>query len=269
MRYLAEGNYSEAIIAFTAAIEIDPKQALAYEKLAKAYIAIGDMDSARVILEGGIQACNETDSLHRLLAEFSDATSAEEESSYFAENVISPSELTIGGMPFWNLTVADIASVYPNGEYLDLPADDNREIEYDAYTIGESGRRYHCFFANVGKQGEPTLGRFLVQYHGFLNEQENAALGYETEVRGIRCGQTISDTLEKIGLQQSTIEEIKLSNYGNYLLNVYRDSFEERNESSNGHKRVEIAFFEQDKSVWLTLQFVNGILESIGFLLNG
>ena len=30
VRYLSEGNYEEAIIAFTAAIEIDPKQASAY-----------------------------------------------------------------------------------------------------------------------------------------------------------------------------------------------------------------------------------------------
>lgn len=30
LRYLSEGNYEEAIIAFTVAIEIDPRQALAY-----------------------------------------------------------------------------------------------------------------------------------------------------------------------------------------------------------------------------------------------
>lgn len=39
VRYLSEGNYEEAIIAFTAAIEIDPKQALAYVGRGDAYIA--------------------------------------------------------------------------------------------------------------------------------------------------------------------------------------------------------------------------------------
>lgn len=39
IRYLSEGNYEEAIIAFTAAIEIDPKQALAYVGRGDAYIA--------------------------------------------------------------------------------------------------------------------------------------------------------------------------------------------------------------------------------------
>lgn len=37
MRYLAEGNYSEAIVAFTLAIEIDPKQAPAYVGRGDAY----------------------------------------------------------------------------------------------------------------------------------------------------------------------------------------------------------------------------------------
>lgn len=38
VRYLSEGNYEEAIIAFTAAIEIDPKQADAYIGRGDAYV---------------------------------------------------------------------------------------------------------------------------------------------------------------------------------------------------------------------------------------
>lgn len=40
VRYLEEGNYEEAIIAFTAAIEIDPKQAPAYAGRGDAYMSI-------------------------------------------------------------------------------------------------------------------------------------------------------------------------------------------------------------------------------------
>ena len=46
VRYLSEGNYEEAIIAFTAAIEIDPKRVEAYSGLSDAYLAIGDYESA-------------------------------------------------------------------------------------------------------------------------------------------------------------------------------------------------------------------------------
>ena len=44
VRYLSEGNYEEAIIAFTAAIEIDPKQADAYIGRGDAYIGSGETE---------------------------------------------------------------------------------------------------------------------------------------------------------------------------------------------------------------------------------
>lgn len=42
VRYLSEGNYEEAIIAFTAVIEIDPKQVPAYVGRGDAYIGSGE-----------------------------------------------------------------------------------------------------------------------------------------------------------------------------------------------------------------------------------
>ena len=96
-RYLSEGNYQEAILAFTAAIEIDPAQPLAYigradaycmapdanypqaeedyrtaisldpsipeiyEKLAELYNKLGDPDAAREILEEGFRQTGDPD----------------------------------------------------------------------------------------------------------------------------------------------------------------------------------------------------------------
>lgn len=56
VRYLSEGNYEEAIIAFTAAIEIDAKRPEAYISLAEVYTAQGDTDAARNVLEDGFAA---------------------------------------------------------------------------------------------------------------------------------------------------------------------------------------------------------------------
>ena len=56
MRYLNEGNYQEAVIAFEAAIEIDPKRPEAYLGAAEAYVELGDYASARSILEDGRDA---------------------------------------------------------------------------------------------------------------------------------------------------------------------------------------------------------------------
>lgn len=66
VRYLSEGNYEEAVIAFTAAIEIDPKRAEAYLGLADAYIGTGDLDAARRALEDGLAATNDADIQARL-----------------------------------------------------------------------------------------------------------------------------------------------------------------------------------------------------------
>ena len=56
VRYLSEGNYEEAILAFEAAIEIDPRNADAYLKLAEAYEKTGDEDAALRTLETGAEA---------------------------------------------------------------------------------------------------------------------------------------------------------------------------------------------------------------------
>lgn len=53
VRYLSEGSYEEAIIAFMAAIEIDPNRVEAYVDLAGTYEELGDMDHALLVLQDG------------------------------------------------------------------------------------------------------------------------------------------------------------------------------------------------------------------------
>ena len=53
VRYLSEGNYEEAILAFEAAIKIDPKQEAVYLKYAEAYVQQGEYASALQVLERG------------------------------------------------------------------------------------------------------------------------------------------------------------------------------------------------------------------------
>lgn len=55
VRYLSEGNYQEAILAFEAAIEIDPKQETIYLKYAEAYTQQGDDASALRLLTRGFR----------------------------------------------------------------------------------------------------------------------------------------------------------------------------------------------------------------------
>lgn len=66
VRYLSDGNYEEAIIAFTAAIEIDAKRPEAYLGLADAYTGAGDLGAARKALEDGLAATGDTEIQARL-----------------------------------------------------------------------------------------------------------------------------------------------------------------------------------------------------------
>ncbi len=54
VRLLNEGNYEEAILAFRAAIQIDPKKADAYVILADAYMQAGNADGAMAALQDGL-----------------------------------------------------------------------------------------------------------------------------------------------------------------------------------------------------------------------
>ncbi len=55
VRFLEEGNYEEAIIAFSAAIEVDPKRVEGYIGLADTYVALGDTEKAQDTLLQGIE----------------------------------------------------------------------------------------------------------------------------------------------------------------------------------------------------------------------
>lgn len=63
VRYLREGKYEEAVIAFKAAIEINPKRSSAYMGLADAYEAMGETGQAKKVLEDALEEANDENGL--------------------------------------------------------------------------------------------------------------------------------------------------------------------------------------------------------------
>lgn len=72
-RYLSEGNYEEAVLAFAAAVEIDPKQVDAYIALAEIYTRQGETGKAMEVLKRAIDEIGETEQLTAALAELAAA----------------------------------------------------------------------------------------------------------------------------------------------------------------------------------------------------
>lgn len=77
VRYLSEGKYEEAILAFNAAIEIDPKQEKAYLSLSEVYVALGDTEMAIATLDRAAAALGETQLIAEARASLSVQTGVE------------------------------------------------------------------------------------------------------------------------------------------------------------------------------------------------
>ncbi len=67
LRYLSEGKYEEAIIAFTAAIQIEPRRAAGYTALADAYTKNGQTDEARRVLTEAPEDVDDPDAIQAAL----------------------------------------------------------------------------------------------------------------------------------------------------------------------------------------------------------
>ena len=74
MKYLNAGSYEEAVIAFTAAIDIDPKRAEAYIGRGDAYVGIGeDLDAARADYETALRLNDRLEQVYVKLADVLEA----------------------------------------------------------------------------------------------------------------------------------------------------------------------------------------------------
>lgn len=150
IRYLSEGNYEEAIIAFTAAIEIDPNRAEAYVGRGDAYVGSGEtednltaaladyaaaleldetsaaawlgladvyirqrnVDGAIKILSSGYEVTGSREILD--LIEYLEEIA--EDQWLFTDDMVEASELTISGIPFWELPIEQLAEYFPSDE---------------------------------------------------------------------------------------------------------------------------------------------------------
>lgn len=190
IRYLSDGNYQEAIIAFTAAIEIDAMRPEAYLKAAEAYEAIGDSEAARAILEKGYAATGDKSLRPR---EETPAPEPPEETAqeWILDDFISAQELTIGNVPFYKYNIDAAYEVYPpisdyNPHFWQAREKDIVSVIYVYYSDGSSD--------------------------------------YPPEFRGITMGMTIVEVLKSIGFTEYAIQEVlSLKGDNDYPVGIYND----------------------------------------------
>ena len=160
MKYVSEGNYEEAIIAFAAAIEIDPKSADAYLALADIYEAQGDTESLQAILEQGLEAAGDARLQERLEEQNSPRTERidQEDGSYLIWE-----ELENGGMRIYHYDA--------DGTLYAVTENDADRVQIYSASYNEDGS------LNVESWYDPETNTGKVQYYG----EDGQPYSYELE----------------------------------------------------------------------------------------
>lgn len=176
VRYLSDGNYEEAIIAFTTAIEIDPKQSDAYRKAAEAYEGLGDIDSAIAVLQQGIEITGDQ-ALKDLLTE-------KETVQKVPQGSLDGVQLTL------SLTDPNLRESYP----INKPEIEDDAMEYSWFVAFNDGTNF-C-----------EVGTSHFKYPG--DEPRNATL-YEMQsdvwLRKVESGGFISIAIAELTIDGSTL----------------------------------------------------------------
>lgn len=198
VRYLSDGNYEEAIIAFTAAIEIDPKQTEAYIGLANAYLAQGDTDASRRVIEDAIAAVGE-DAVRSALEE----KYLDDEWGYQTVTLPSMSEVTFMGQSIQNITIAEMKNL----------------AAQNGYEVTEREEDDHWWFTINSENGYSGADMSAAQYYNaprcdfwsYDHAIDDDSVPFDIGIRGIQTHDSIETVLSKLGVKEllPTVEEIK------------------------------------------------------------
>lgn len=201
VRFVTEGKYEEAIIAFTAALEINPKSVDTYIALADIYETLEDMQSLQAVLEKGVQETGDEGLVERL----------EELTELLRMPPEVPDTLRHGSFSFWlsdgtkyiedEYVVTDerldaiFAGAVKNGfsedrEWLQ-DADWLKALESDAIAyLKEEGRNEHIYESLDNGHVQFELwtklsdgGLFYYAFNGFPEAQEQEYVSCEMDYR--------------------------------------------------------------------------------------
>ncbi len=117
-KYLSELNYEQAVVAYQAAIEIDPKNVDAYLGLADAYIAQGEYEKAEEVLEDALDELS-GDAKDEVKDKLEEVRAAKGEAE--AEPTVAPTKMPVESTPA--PTKAPVVTNTPTPEPTEAPAE--------------------------------------------------------------------------------------------------------------------------------------------------
>lgn len=192
VRYLSEGNYEEAIIAFVAAIEIDPKNVDAYLSLADAYAATGDYKSAEKLFsrtyDSGLGE-KDVESLANCILQHPELS--------ITSKMVDVSNFMIGGKEIRHCTLSEFMDMFPNNTNTHNNPLSEREHE------GKSGVTYApCLRSTDGYH----TGLIWAWARSFSSKIGVAVFeGNDTadfDFNSIQIGDNVETVIDKMGLSE-------------------------------------------------------------------
>lgn len=252
IRYLSEGNYEEAIIAFTAAIEIDPNRAEAYvgrgdayintattnetfsialldykkaieldDSLIEVYLAIaqiysklGQNDIAVDILKQGYIATS--------ASAINDKISIFEQKHLFTDNMMSKEELCIGDTPFWTMSIFEACNYYvnevplPELSFTETPQRVDDGYIYNVFTEAPSGWGGQLAIETVRMQQDITSeGLDSVVYsfkHNYWQNNDEYWCSVPLYIRNLCAQMPFEEFLKDIGISDTGLLELPSNN---------------------------------------------------------
>ena len=263
VRYLSEGNYEEAIIAFTVAIEIDPMRPETYIQLSETYNVCGDLEQALAILNAGL-AETENDSIKELIIEF-----LSEKTSLFLneEDVAYVHDFKINSKAISESTIGDFEVVYPSTPEEEWYYNPIREYEQGE----ESGIEYvpriqssDNGFTDWGVSVWSVSLTDRVRRVTFDMDIYHPAIDF----RGIQLGDQYENVLENLGFREQGLEYI--GNFGMPYISINSEgevglSFRDVPQHYRQNNITEVNIYDNQAGGWLILQFSEGVLSFIQF----
>lgn len=154
-RFLSELDYEQAIASYEAAIEIDPKEVEAYQKLADVYCKMGDREAAKNVLERGIFETQDAELAARLEELKAEEQQEEEQQS---ENKQTPPEET---------APPTVREDLENGGWSEDSLDENGQVK-DSTVYDASGEVFVTCEYHYNETGK-MIG-FLLDYGDIATE---------------------------------------------------------------------------------------------------
>ena len=206
VRCLSEGNYQEAILAFEAAIQIDPKRPEAYASLADAYLAAGDEPAAKAALEEGAAATGDQSLADRLQGmelppPQSSSPAPPAEDSLFAGPYLAPEEVELLQLDL------DAASALVESEGIYALDGSIRTTDEDArfadFNLWVDTTNY--LVCNIEQRNDAdTVTR--LRFSGWWDTGAN--IPSDIRIRGIHLGDRREEVLSVLGFSEEEISII-------------------------------------------------------------